>query len=89
MSGKRHKTSNVLMGTAPMGHNVTLARSSPSPPIPSGVGSPGGGSDIETGGGYNSEDEYSHLGLQLTEQEWEEKDRRFEKMMKKKGMFNY
>ena len=36
-------------------------------------------------GGYNSEDEYSHLGLQLTNEEWEEKDRRFERVMKKKG----
>jgi len=37
------------------------------------------------GGGYNSEDEYSHLGMQLSDGEWEEKDKRFEKMMKKKG----
>ncbi len=37
------------------------------------------------GGGYNSEDEYSHLGLNLTDEEWEAKDRRFEKAMRKKG----
>lgn len=36
-------------------------------------------------GGYNSEDEYSHYGVQLTEEEWLEKDRRFERLMKKKG----
>lgn len=36
-------------------------------------------------GGYNSEDEYSHLGLNLTDEEWEQKDRRFEKTMRKKG----
>jgi len=36
-------------------------------------------------GGYNSEDEYSHLGQSLTEEEWEAKERRFEKQMKKKG----
>ena len=27
--------------------------------------------------GYNSEDEYSHVGATLTEEEWLEKDRRF------------
>lgn len=35
--------------------------------------------------GYNSEDEYSHLGVDLTEEEWVEKDRRFERALKKKG----
>jgi len=35
-------------------------------------------------GGYNSEDEYSHIGVQLTEEEWQEKDRRFERLIKKK-----
>ena len=34
--------------------------------------------------GYNSEDEYSHVGVQLTEEEWQEKDRRFERLIKKK-----
>lgn len=51
---------------------------------------PGGGTNGEAsgangGGGYNSEDEYSHYGINLTEEEWIEKDRRFERMMKKKG----
>ena len=46
----------------------------------------GGQGNNEEEGGYNSEDEYSHLGLHLTEEEWQEKDRRFEKMMRKKGM---
>ena len=41
-----------------------------------------GDEDIE--GGYNSEDEYSHIGVQLTEEEWQEKDRRFERLIKKK-----
>ena len=36
-------------------------------------------------GGYNSEDEYSHVGVTLTEEEWAEKDRRFERLMKRKG----
>jgi len=35
--------------------------------------------------GYNSEDEYSHLGVQMSEEEWEEKDRRFDRLMKRKG----
>ena len=40
----------------------------------------------EDEGGYNSEDEYSHIGVQLTEEEWQEKDRRFERLiLKKKG----
>jgi len=35
--------------------------------------------------GYNSEDEYNHFGVQLTEEEWIEKDRKFEQTMRKKG----
>merc|ERR1719334_2127669 len=38
-----------------------------------------------TADGYNSEDEYSHYGVQLSEEEWQEKDRRFERLMKRKG----
>ena len=41
--------------------------------------------DADVEGGYNSEDEYSHIGVQLTEEEWQGKDRRFERLMKKKG----
>ena len=41
-----------------------------------------GDEDVE--GGYNSEDEYSHIGVQLTEEEWQEKDRRFDRLIKKK-----
>jgi len=41
--------------------------------------------DQDGEGGYNSEDEYNHLGVQLTEEEWLEKDRKFELMMRKKG----
>ncbi len=55
-----------------------------SSPVDSPVGSPVQGGD-GGGGGYNSEDEYSHLGLQLTEEEWQEKDRRFERQIRKKG----
>ena len=42
----------------------------------------GGEQNVEEG--YNSEDEYSHVGVQLTEEEWQEKDRRFERLIKKK-----
>jgi len=35
--------------------------------------------------GYNSEDEYSHIGVNLTEEEWNEKDRRFERNMRRQG----
>jgi len=35
--------------------------------------------------GYNSEDEYSHVGQTLTEAEWREKDLRFERVMRRKG----
>jgi len=41
--------------------------------------------DQDEEGGYNSEDEYNHLGVQLTDEEWLEKDRKFELMMRKKG----
>ena len=40
--------------------------------------------DESVEGGYNSEDEYSHIGVQLTEEEWQEKDRRFDRLIKKK-----
>jgi hypothetical protein len=45
----------------------------------------GNDNDTDSVGGYNSEDEYSHLGMQLSDAEWDEKDRKFEKIMKKKG----
>jgi len=35
--------------------------------------------------GYNSEDEYSHVGQTLSEDEWREKDLRFERIMRRKG----
>ena len=35
--------------------------------------------------GYNSEDEYNHLGVQLSEEQWIEKDRKFEQFLRKKG----
>lgn len=43
------------------------------------------GEAADSNGGYNSEDEYNHLGVQLTEEEWKEKDRRFQLTMRKKG----
>ena len=41
--------------------------------------------DADTEAGYNSEDEYNHYGVQLSEEEWLEKDRKFEQVMRKKG----
>ena len=41
------------------------------------------GDEVEEG--YNSEDEYSHVGQTLTEAEWLEKDLRFERVMQRKG----
>jgi len=35
--------------------------------------------------GYNSEDEYSHVGQNLTEEQWRDKDLRFERVMRRKG----
>jgi len=35
--------------------------------------------------GYNSEDEYSHVGATLSEEEWIEKDRRFDRVIRRKG----
>jgi hypothetical protein len=54
-------------------------------PCAGGSGQGGGGGGQVDQGGYNSEDEYSHLGLTLTEEEWQEKDLRFERAMRKKG----
>ncbi len=42
-------------------------------------------SSAEDETGYNSEDEYSHIGVNLTEEEWSEKDRRFERIMRRQG----
>ena len=39
--------------------------------------------------GYNSEDEYSHVGQTLTEEEWVEKDDRFERIMGRKGLSGF
>jgi len=51
-------------------------------PSSSRVPTPPPGED-ETG--YNSEDEYSHLGVNLSDEEWNEKDRRFERNMRRQG----
>ena len=51
----------------------------PSPPV---AGELGEGEEDE---GNNSEDEYSHVGQNLTEEEWREKDARFERNMRRKG----
>lgn len=42
-----------------------------------GYGAESGYREEEELAGYNSEDEYSHVGVTLTEAEWVEKDLRF------------
>eukprot|EP00095_Tigriopus_kingsejongensis_P000006 maker-scaffold342_size201858-snap-gene-0.20 protein:Tk00006 transcript:maker-scaffold342_size201858-snap-gene-0.20-mRNA-1 annotation:"hypothetical protein DAPPUDRAFT_302835" len=68
--GKRHK--NALPASRPSAPSPAMVRPPASP-------------DATGEGGYNSEDEYSHLGVNLTEEEWLEKDRRFERFVSKKG----
>lgn len=73
--GKRHKSS---VGPLPRPNGL------PSPPMNRG-GPPACPELNEPEGGYNSEDEYSHLGVNMSEEEWLEKDRRFERVVKKQG----
>jgi len=60
------------------------ARSKPYVPTPSSsrVQTP---PPVDDDTGYNSEDEYSHVGVTLTEEEWLEKERRFERTMRRQG----
>ncbi|CAG0893177.1 unnamed protein product [Darwinula stevensoni] len=45
-----------------------------------------GSQDVASGSGYNSGDEHNERSdVQLTEEEWAEKERRFEKRLRKKG----
>ena len=82
--GKRHKgaTNPAAKGggkiVVPGAEMVAAER-----PGPAVSPSEFGANDRE--GGYNSEDEYSHLGVSLTKEQWDEKDRRFERFVKKKG----
>lgn len=73
----------------PSGAPDSSSRTSPEPGTSGGggcgSGGGGGGMHVESADGYNSEDEYSHLGVQMSEEEWEEKDRRFDRLMKRKG----
>ncbi|XP_071439005.1 OTU domain-containing protein 5-B [Hetaerina americana] len=52
------------------------------PPTPSA--GPSGAPYLDEASGYNSEDEYGMVAY-LTEEEWAERDRRFEKRLRKKG----
>ena len=54
-------------------------------PSPPGAGELGDQEEEEEEEGCNSEDEYSHVGQNLTEEEWREKDVRFERLMRRKG----
>merc|ERR1712106_893299 len=70
-------------------HPPVRVRPTPSLPSCSRVPSPvpeNEGEDLaEVEEGYNSEDEYSHVGQTLNEEEWLGKDLRFERIMKRKG----
>ena len=66
-------------------HNQSDAVGPPTPPQALANVATARADDADVEGGYNSEDEYSHIGVQLTEEEWQGKDRRFERLMKKKG----
>ena len=58
----------------------------PPPPLPSCSRVPSPEPETEEAEeGYNSEDEYSHVGQTLTEEEWLQKDVRFESAMRRKG----
>jgi len=86
----------VVAAAAAAAAAVAQQRNSPEPGTSRGGPLGAGGSPLAGGGsggpgpggqqdGYNSEDEYSHYGVKLTEEEWLEKDRRFERLMKRKG----
>jgi len=65
---------------------VRVVRQTPALPSCSRVPSPTPEEEnVEPEEGYNSEDEYSHVGQTLTEAEWSEKDLRFENAMRRKG----
>ena len=86
--------SNVVVGRHQSGscrnkpYSMTSAASVvnvPSCSSPRVTQSPPPHSSAEDETGYNSEDEYSHIGVNLTEEEWSEKDRRFERIMRRQG----
>lgn len=66
------------------GSSLSLAPS-PAPPSCSRVAPSPPREEEEEEEGYNSEDEYSHVGQTLSEAEWLEKDLRFERVMRRKG----
>jgi len=74
----RHRMGHAHRGRGSKRDYMTPSSSRATPPRPEAE-------EGEGEGGYNSEDEYSHVGVTLTEEEWAEKDRRFERLMKRKG----
>eukprot|EP00088_Acartia_fossae_P053899 TRINITY_DN6157_c0_g1_i6.p1 TRINITY_DN6157_c0_g1~~TRINITY_DN6157_c0_g1_i6.p1 ORF type:complete len:682 (+),score=179.93 TRINITY_DN6157_c0_g1_i6:92-2137(+) len=75
----RHSQGGAVRSNKP--YNVNSDRVVVPSPCSSRVQTP----PPEDEAGYNSEDEYSHIGVNLTEDEWNEKDRRFERMMRRQG----
>ncbi|KAF2358856.1 OTU domain [Trinorchestia longiramus] len=67
-------------------HQISSAsKISPLPPLSPKAG-PSSCNDDERNSGYNSGDEYQPMNWNLSSQEWIEKERWFEKKMKKKGL---
>jgi len=75
---------NAVVAAAQAQQNRTSPEPGSSSSVHQGSG-PGTGPQVPGADGYNSEDEYSHYGVQLSEEEWVEKDRRFDRTMKRKG----
>jgi len=88
---RQHRTGRDRPSTKPAPGALATIRVAEPPRVPSPLSLPAtcsshqGGEDSDTEVGYNSEDEYSHVGANLSEPEWVEKDRKFEAVMRRKG----
>jgi len=88
-SSKRVRQHRVVSGSTRnvggRGVSTVLPGACERVPSPAVVGSEDRVGEEEVEEGYNSEDEYSHVGQNLSEAEWVEKDMRFERIMGRKG----
>lgn len=73
-----HLSASPVVNSRPQPARAPSSR----PPTPSA--GPSGSGYLDEASGYNSEDEYGMVPC-LTEEEWAERDRRFEKRLRKKG----
>ncbi|XP_059352117.1 OTU domain-containing protein 5-B-like isoform X2 [Daphnia carinata] len=89
----RNSSTSAIPSTSSAIHNVASSSSSGSSPTPSHVVPEPSSSyhcEDESGSGYNSGDEYgparsSSSNVAISEEEWEQKERWFEKKMRKRG----